>query len=112
MGVVLVENSHKYIEEGYDKLSAIKKSAMPVFFLSGEEGKLFRPLPWTKTLSMLISAILSITFVIILIYIFLPNEPFKTESLAIEIEKVLKSMKETKYVYAERNSNSYYIYIR
>jgi Cu(I)/Ag(I) efflux system membrane protein CusA/SilA len=111
MGVVLVENSHKYIEEGYDKLSAIKKSAMPVFFLSGEEGKLFRPLPWTKTLSMLISAILSITFVIILIYIFLPNEPFKTESLAIEIEKVLKSMKETKYVYAERNSNSYYIYI-
>lgn len=27
MGVVLVENSHKYIEEGYDKLLAIKKSA-------------------------------------------------------------------------------------
>jgi Putative silver efflux pump len=74
MGIVLVENSHKYIEEGYDKFSAIKKSAMPVFFLSGEEGKLFRPLAWTKTLSMLISAILSITFVIILIYIFLPNK--------------------------------------
>jgi len=66
MGVVLVENSHKYIEEGYDKLLAIKKSAnelsrslffslliitvsfLPVFFLSGEEGKLFRPLAWTK----------------------------------------------------------------
>jgi Cu(I)/Ag(I) efflux system membrane protein CusA/SilA len=92
MGVVLVENSHKYIEEGYDKFSAIKKSAnelskslffslliitvsfLSVFFLSGEEGKLFRPLAWTKTLSMLISAILSITFVIILIYIFLPNK--------------------------------------
>jgi Cu(I)/Ag(I) efflux system membrane protein CusA/SilA len=27
MCVVLVENSHKYIEEGCDKLSAIKKSA-------------------------------------------------------------------------------------
>ena len=92
MGVVLVENSHKYIEEGYDKLLAIKKSAnelskslffslliitvsfLPIFFLSGEEGKLFRPLAWTKTLSMLISSVLSITFVIILIYIFLPNK--------------------------------------
>ena len=92
MGVVLVENSHKYIEEGYDKLLAIKKSAnelskslffslliitvsfLPIFFLSVEEEKLFRLLACTKTLSMLISSVLSITFVIILIYIFLPNK--------------------------------------
>ncbi len=92
MAVVLVENSHKYLEEGFSKLEAVKKSIselsknlffslliitisfIPIFFLTGEEGKLFKPLAFTKTFSMLIASILSISFISILIYIFLPKK--------------------------------------
>jgi len=38
-------------------------SFIPVFALGGMEGKMFRPLAWTKTLAMIAVAILSITFV-------------------------------------------------
>ncbi len=38
-------------------------SFLPVFLLTGQEGKLFHPLAWTKTIVMLISAVLAITLV-------------------------------------------------
>src|SRR5207237_7200453 len=36
---------------------------LPVFFLTGQEGKLFTPLAWTKSLVMICSAALAVTFV-------------------------------------------------
>ncbi|MCC7479384.1 efflux RND transporter permease subunit [bacterium] len=35
----------------------------PVFFLTGQEGKLFTPLAWTKSLVMIASALMAVTFV-------------------------------------------------
>ncbi|MDR3622589.1 MAG: efflux RND transporter permease subunit, partial [Paludisphaera borealis] len=46
-------------------------SFLPVFALSGREGKLFHPLAWTKTFALIGVAILSITLVPALIPIFL-----------------------------------------
>ena len=41
-------------------------SFIPVFLLTGQEGKLFHPLAWTKTLVMASSMILAITLVPVL----------------------------------------------
>ncbi len=44
-------------------LAIIVVSFLPVFFLEGQEGKLFHPLAWTKTFALAASAIISITLV-------------------------------------------------
>ncbi|MGH9406122.1 MAG: efflux RND transporter permease subunit [Terriglobia bacterium] len=44
---------------------------LPVFLLEAQEGRMFKPLAWTKTLSMSISSILSITLVPVLMLIFI-----------------------------------------
>src|SRR5262249_60541168 len=46
-------------------------SFLPVFALSGREGKMFHPLAWTKTFALAGVAVLSITLVPALIPIFL-----------------------------------------
>lgn len=50
-------------------LLIIVVSFLPVFLLEAQEGRMFRPLAWTKTLSMSISSILAITLVPILMLI-------------------------------------------
>ncbi len=52
-------------------LVIIVVSFLPVFLLEAQEGRMFRPLAWTKTLSMSISSILSITLVPVLMLIFI-----------------------------------------
>jgi Cu(I)/Ag(I) efflux system membrane protein CusA/SilA len=83
--IVVVENSHKRLEEWQSSgqqgdyrevlIAAIKEVArpsffsllviavafLPVFSLVGREGRLFRPLAFTKNLSMLVAAVLAIT---------------------------------------------------
>ena len=83
--IVVVENAHKHIEEwerGGKKgdakevvIAAIKEvgpasfysllliavSFMPIFALEAQEGRLFKPLAYTKNLAMIIAAILSVT---------------------------------------------------
>ena len=81
--IVIIENAHKRLEgfvgQPHEKeriliesvkevapsiffaLLIIAVSFLPVFGLTGEAGKLFRPLALTKTLAMLLSALLSIT---------------------------------------------------
>ncbi len=49
----------------------IVTSFVPVFMLTGQEGKLFTPLAWTKTLTMLGASILAITLVPVLLIFFL-----------------------------------------
>ena len=85
--IVMVENLHKHMErneaEGGPKahwalviesaqevgpslfisLLIITASFLPVFALQDQEGRLFKPLAWTKTLSMASAALLSITLV-------------------------------------------------
>src|SRR5215468_3087273 len=46
-------------------------SFLPVFLLEAQEGRMFRPLAWTKTLSVAFSSILAITLVPVLMVIFL-----------------------------------------
>ncbi len=81
--VVMIENMHKHLEQSphgdpwalataaasevgpalFFSLLIIAVSFLPVFALGGEEGKLFRPLAYTKTYAMAAAAVLSITLV-------------------------------------------------
>ena len=85
--IVMVENLHKNIERNasdggakthwqlvreaaqevgsplFISLLIITASFLPVFALQDQEGRLFKPLAWTKTLAMASAAILSITLV-------------------------------------------------
>lgn len=49
-------------------------SFLPVFLLTGMEGKLFHPLAWTKTFILLVDAIVAITLTPVLISIFLKGK--------------------------------------
>ncbi|HVU51384.1 MAG TPA: efflux RND transporter permease subunit [Polyangia bacterium] len=81
--IVMIEASHKKLEHagpGADRHALLAEAAkevtpaiffslliiavafLPVFTLSGQAGRLFKPLAYTKTFVMLISAVLSITF--------------------------------------------------
>ncbi|MDD5035169.1 MAG: CusA/CzcA family heavy metal efflux RND transporter, partial [Methylococcaceae bacterium] len=84
--IVMIENAHKRLEEAPDQspetrarviidaakevgrplffsLLVITVSFLPVFTLEGQEGRLFKPLAYTKTFSMFFAAFLSITVV-------------------------------------------------
>lgn len=52
-------------------LIIILVSFLPVFLLEAQEGRMFRPLAWTKTLSVAFSSILAITLVPVLMMIFI-----------------------------------------
>jgi Cu(I)/Ag(I) efflux system membrane protein CusA/SilA len=87
--IVMVENAHKYLQgkeniSNEDRVEIIIKSAkqvgrpiffalilvvvsfFPIFALTGQEGRLFTPLAFTKSFAMMTGAILSITLVPIL----------------------------------------------
>ena len=92
--IVVVENCHKKIDEwreGGEKkdineviIAAIKEVApssfysllviavsfLPIFTLEAQEGRLFKPLAYTKTLAMFVASFLSITLVPALLVIF------------------------------------------
>jgi len=90
--IVMIENAHKHIEHRKGKvehwklildaskevgpalfysLLIITVSFMPVFTLQAQEGRLFRPLAFTKTYSMAAAAILAITIVPVLMGYFI-----------------------------------------
>ena len=93
--IVMVENLHKHMErneaEGRPKdhwilvvesaqevgpalfvsLLIITASFLPVFALQDQEGRLFKPLAWTKTLAMASAALLSITLVPVMMGLFI-----------------------------------------
>ena len=81
--IVMIEASHKKLEHappGADRHALLAEAArevtpaiffsllviavafLPVFTLTGQAGRLFTPLAWTKTFVMLAAAVLSITF--------------------------------------------------
>ena len=92
--IVMVENAHKYLQgkeniSNEERIEIIIKSAkqvgrpiffalvlvvvsfLPIFALSGQEGRLFSPLAFTKSFAMIAGAVLSITLVPILMIFFI-----------------------------------------
>ncbi len=61
-------------------LAIIVLSFVPVFLLEGQEGKLFHPLAFTKTFSMMGSAMIAITLVPVLMYYFMRGKMPREES--------------------------------
>jgi len=97
-GVIMVENCYRHLsemtpEERKEKrletiimsakqvgraiffsLAIIVLSFVPVFMLEGQEGKMFHPLAFTKTFSMMGSAFIAITLVPVLMYYFMKGK--------------------------------------
>jgi copper/silver efflux system protein len=86
-GVVLIDNLHKHLEREpgpvsterrwqlvaasskevgpavFFSLLVVTVSFLPVFALEAQEGRLFKPLAWTKTLAMASAAVLAVTLI-------------------------------------------------
>ncbi|HWA93973.1 MAG TPA: CusA/CzcA family heavy metal efflux RND transporter [Terracidiphilus sp.] len=101
--IVMVENGYRHLAERPDipgpedrrrilvgaaqqvgpalfySLIIIVVSFLPVFLLEAQEGRMFRPLAWTKTLALVFSSLLSITLVPALMPLFLKGK-MRTES--------------------------------
>jgi Cu(I)/Ag(I) efflux system membrane protein CusA/SilA len=101
--IVMVENGYRHLSEGTEEdrknswstvvracqqvgrgiffsLIIIIISFIPVFMLEAQEGRMFRPLAFTKTFTMAASSILAITLVPVLMTIFLKGKRLKPES--------------------------------
>ncbi len=101
--IVMVENGYRHLSEGTEEdrkntsgtivracqqvgrgiffsLIIIIISFVPVFMLEAQEGRLFRPLAFTKTFAMTASSILAITLVPILMTLFLRGKRLKPEA--------------------------------
>ena len=76
----IIEKSCKQVSRGvFFSTIIIISSFLPVFLLTGQEGKLFGPLAYTKTFIMAVDAILVITLAPVLISIFMRGR-FRPES--------------------------------
>ena len=85
----IIEKSSKQVGPGvFYSTIIVVASFLPVFLLTGMEGKLFSPLAWTKTFILLIDAFLAITLMPVLITFFLKGR-LKPES-ANPITKTLE----------------------
>ncbi len=60
-------------------LAIIIISFVPVFLLEAQEGRMFRPLAWTKTFAMLFATLLAITLVPALLTLFVRGRRFRPE---------------------------------
>jgi Cu(I)/Ag(I) efflux system membrane protein CusA/SilA len=90
--VIMIENAHKHIEHAppgaprtaiileaakevgpslFFSLLVITVSFLPIFVLTGESGRLFKPLAYTKTFAMGAASILAITLVPVMMVAFL-----------------------------------------
>ena len=101
--IVMVENAYRRLSEGSEEeklnsaatiihsakqvgralffsLVIIIVSFVPVFLLEAQEGRMFRPLAYTKTFSMIGATILSITLVPVLMVLFIRGKDLKPES--------------------------------
>ncbi len=75
----IIESSSKQVSRGiFYSTVIIITSFLPVFLLSGQEGRLFHPLAFTKTFILVVDAILAVTLAPVLITFFMKGK-FKTE---------------------------------
>ena len=102
--IVMVENAYRHVSEPEEpvayndqprvivmaakqvaraiffSLAIIIVSFVPVFLLEAQEGRMFRPLAFTKTSAMVLASLLSITLVPVLMTIFIRGRRLKPES--------------------------------
>jgi Cu(I)/Ag(I) efflux system membrane protein CusA/SilA len=102
--IVMVENAYRHVSEPEEAITyedqprviigAAKQVARPIFFsltiiivsfvpvflLEAQEGRMFRPLAFTKTSAMVLASLLSITLVPVLMTIFIRGRRLKPES--------------------------------
>jgi Cu(I)/Ag(I) efflux system membrane protein CusA/SilA len=101
--IVMVENAYRKLSEGTEEekrestktvIAAAKQvgraiffsliiiiiSFVPVFMLEAQEGRMFKPLAFTKTFAMAASSILAITLVPVLMTLFIKGRNLKPES--------------------------------
>jgi Cu(I)/Ag(I) efflux system membrane protein CusA/SilA len=89
--LTIIEQSCKQVGRGiFFSTIIIIASFLPVFMLSGQEGKLFHPLAWTKTFILLVDAILAVTLAPVLISFFMKGK-LKPES-SNPINRVLEKI--------------------
>ena len=114
-GIVMTENVIRHCEEvekgaggrGWSRLEVIRRAAhqvgrpiffamaiiilafLPVFALTGQEGKLFHPLAFTKTFAMIGATLLSVTLVPVLCT-WLVRGPFRAESENLVMRLLMK----------------------
>ncbi|GAA4340808.1 efflux RND transporter permease subunit [Flaviaesturariibacter amylovorans] len=70
--IQIIENSSKQVSRGvFFATVIIITSFLPVFMLTGQEGKLFHPLAFTKTFIMIVDAFLVITLAPVLLSFFM-----------------------------------------
>ncbi|HSK13106.1 MAG TPA: efflux RND transporter permease subunit, partial [Phnomibacter sp.] len=73
--LAIIEKSSKQVSRGvFFATIIIITSFMPVFMLTGQEGKLFHPLAFTKTFIMAVDALLVITLAPVLISFFMKGK--------------------------------------
>src|SRR6202043_3544225 len=68
---ILINSAKQVGPALFFSLIIIVVSFMPVFLLEAQEGRMFRPLAWTKTLAVGFSSVLAITLVPILMLLFI-----------------------------------------
>ena len=89
----IIESSCKQVSRGvFFSTVIIITSFLPVFMLTGQEGKLFHPLAYTKTFIMIVDAILVVTLAPVLISFFMRGR-FRPET-ANPINRVLEKIYE------------------
>src|SRR5215217_7999779 len=75
----IIERACKQVSRGvFFSTIIIIASFLPVFMLTGQEGKLFGPLAYTKTFIMIVDAILVLTLAPVLISFFMKGR-FRSE---------------------------------
>lgn len=87
----IIEKSSKQVGPGvFYSTIIVVTSFLPVFLLTGMEGKLFHPLAWTKTFILLIDAFLAITLTPVLISLFLKGrlKPESANPITKTLEKI------------------------
>lgn len=89
--MTIIEKSSKQVGPGvFYSTIIVVASFLPVFLLTGMEGKLFHPLAWTKTFILLIDAFLAITLTPVLISFFLKGrlKPESSNPVTRTLEKL------------------------
>ncbi len=77
----IIEKSSKQVSRGvFYSTIIIIASFLPVFMLTGQEGKLFHPLAYTKTFILIVDAFLAITLAPVMISLFMRGK-FKNEKV-------------------------------
>ncbi|HEV2396345.1 MAG TPA: efflux RND transporter permease subunit [Candidatus Sulfotelmatobacter sp.] len=71
---ILIEGAKQVGPALFFSLIIIVMSFLPVFLLEAQEGRMFRPLAWTKTLAVGFSSVLAITLVPVLMVMFIKGK--------------------------------------